>query len=360
MRTLTPSYQVRPLERTDIPTYEKFLERNSWLPLYGMPSFLRFLEAATSCSTHVLVAWSDAAIVGALPYAALRREGVGRIVNSLPWYGSHGSVVVDRLRLIPEKAEAIRHSLLSEFVAAVDGEDLLSASMILLPEEEVHIDTYETILQPIQKDARIGQITELPSLEEAADGLESVVRQKTRNLVRKSLKQGFAEVITDEDWAWDFLAQTHAENMAAIGGKSKPESHFRAMRETLPPRMRRLSVCLSGSTPTAALLLLLCGGTCEYITPVVAKEFRPRQPLTFLIWMAMIEAIRQGYRRWNWGGTWIGQETLHHFKAGFGALDFPYSYLIRAPHEGVAKLKEVKSQLGVLFPNFYVYPYSKL
>jgi len=357
---LTLSYRVRPLAPTDVPAYEKFLKGNSWLPLYGMPGFLRFLEAATSCSTHVLVAWSDAAIVGALPFAELRCEGVGRIVNSLPWYGSHGSVVLDRMGLIPEEAESVRRALLSEFVATADGEDLLSASMILLPEEEVHINTYEDILQPIQKDIRIGQITELTSFEEAEDGLKSMLRQKTRNLVRKSLKQGFAEIVTDENWAWEFLAQTHAENMAAIGGKSKPASHFRAMRETLPHHMRRLSVCLCGSTPTAALLLLVCGSTCEYITPVVVKEFRPRQPLTFLIWMAMIEAIRLGYRRWNWGGTWIGQETLHHFKAGFGARDFPYSYLIRAPEEGVAKLRQVKSQLGTLFPNFYAYPYSKL
>ncbi|WP_342727943.1 GNAT family N-acetyltransferase [Bradyrhizobium sp. B097] len=343
-----------------MPSYDEFLRQNSCLPLYGMPSFLRFLEATTSCRTHVLLAWSDGAIVGALPYAEILREGVGRVVNSLPWYGSHGSVILRRLGLASEDADAVRRTLLSDFVAVADGDDLLSATMILLPDEEAHIASYDAVLKPIEKDARIGQITELPPADQAAYGLELVFKQKTRNLVRKSLKQGFSEQVTDDDWAWKFLAETHAENMAAIGGKPKPESHFRAMRETLSPRMRRLSVCISDGTPTAALLLLLSGDTCEYITPVIAKEFRPRQPLTFLIWMAMLDVIKSGYRRWNWGGTWSDQDNLHHFKAGFGALDFPYSYLVRAPHKGVAKLKQLKSELGTLFPNFYVYPYSKL
>ncbi|MDH2382199.1 GNAT family N-acetyltransferase [Bradyrhizobium sp. CER78] len=354
------SFQVRPLEEGETPAYEEFLKENSRLPLYGMPSFLRFLEATTSCRTHVLVAWSDGAIVGGLPYAELHRDGVGRIVNSLPWYGSHGSVIVGRAARSSEDADAIRRALLSDFVAAADGGDLLSATMILLPDEEAHVVSYDTVLQPIEKDARIGQITELPPVDRAADGLELTFKQKTRNLVRKSLKQGFSEQVTDDDWAWKFLAETHAENMAAIGGKPKPESHFHAMRETLPPRMRRLSVCMSDGAPAAALLLLQCGDTCEYITPVIVKDFRPRQPLTFLIWMGMLDAIRSGCRRWNWGGTWHGQENLHHFKAGFGAVDLPYSYLIRAPHEGVLKLKQLKSQLGTLFPNFYAYPYAKL
>lgn len=353
--------KIRAMTTDDAISYEKFVGRNAFFPLYGNRRFLNFLECVAECKAHVLLAFDGSNIVGSLPFAVAEHEGVGRVVNSLPWYGSHGSVVVDRSLVANGAGEDVISALLAEFVRTIDGADLLSSTMILLPDQEIHIAVYDRILRPVQKDHRISQITELPrNPDRATEDLEALFKQKTRNLVRKSRKQGFAEAVTDETWAWDFLVKTHADNMTAIGGRAKPESHFQAMRASLPPDMLRLSMCLSDGIPTAAMLVFKIGGVYEYITPVIVQEFRSRQPLTFLIWMAMLEAVRSGYARWNWGGTWVGQEDLHHFKAGLGGIDRPYSYLISATEAGIAKLREVKPQLSSLFPNFYVYPYSEL
>jgi len=358
---LNGGFEIRLLRTDDAIPYEEFVDRNAFLPLYGNRRFLSFLENVAECKAHVLLAFNGSKIVGSLPFATAEREGVGCVVNSLPWYGSHGSVLVDRNLVANGAGEEVTSALLTEFARTIDRPDLLSSTMILLPDQEPHIAVYEKILRPVRYDRRVSQITELPpGSDHVAQGLEAIFKQKSRNLVRKSLKQGFVEAVTGETWAWEFLVKTHADNMAAIGGRAKPESHFQAMRANLPPEMLRLSVCLSDGVPAAAMLVFKVGGVYEYITPVIVQEFRSRQPLTFLIWMAMLEAVKSGYARWNWGGTWVGQENLHRFKEGLGGIDRPYSYLISATEAGVAKLKEIKPQLGILFPNFYVYPYSEL
>jgi hypothetical protein len=251
--------------------------------------------------------------------------------------------------------------LLDAFAAKMESLEPLSITMVLLPAEEAARPLYERVLVPNATDERVGQISELP-----ADGQDLEVRllatfqQKTRNLVRKGLKQQFREVVTDDEWAWDFLAATHATNMAALSGKAKPRGHFQAIRQVFPPTMRRLALAMDGDTPVAGILTIAFNGTVEYITPVIEVAHRARQPLSFLIFEAMREAIRSGATRWNWGGTWIGQPALHHFKAGFGAADHNYSYLIRASDEGLAFFRGHKAELGSLFPFFYIYPYGAI
>ena len=73
----------------------------------------------------------------------------------------------------------------------------------------------------------------------------------------------------------------------------------------------------------------------------------------------MLDAIQKGYVWWNWGGTWTSQESLHHFKAGWGAVDMPYTYLVRSSSEGRAKLASHRAELDQLFPYFYTYPYAE-
>jgi hypothetical protein len=351
-------FEIKPMASGDEAALECMLLADPGNLIYASPNFLDFLKSVTGASIHVLLASTDSAVTGALPYAVYSLEGYGTVVNSLPWWGSHGSVVLDRQS---PRAQETRTALLNAFRLRMDEMRPLSFTIILLPDEESFRDVYETILLPDAVDERIGQITPLPdSGNNLEERIFSVFSQKTRNLVRKSLKQGLKELVTDEDWAWDFLFETHRANMEAIGGRAKPHSHFQALRKTLSPSERRLSLAMDGETPTAALLTLSFNRTVEYFTPVIKQGFRSRQPLSFLIYCGMIAAINSGYANWNWGGTWPTQSSLHHFKAGFGAVDRPYSYLVRSSAEGREIFRQHKDNLQELAPNFYAYPQYKL
>lgn len=344
IETLSPPTEAR---------YREFLLRDPRSLLYGSTEYRNFLvHAVGGTPTYLLALDGHEQIVGSLAYFRLEVPGIGAVINSLPWYGSHGGCM-----LVGDHAADVRRVLLLRYREAIS--DALSATIVLTSNEEVVVDEYRTILAPTAEDRRIGQMTPLPPASASLEkDLETVLLQKTRNLVRKSLKQGFELQDRDDDDAWRFLYETHVENMQAIEGKPKPPEHFVAMRETLPSR--RLLVAAINGTPVAALLLLYFNRTVEYVTPVIKHEYRSRQPLSFLIWHGMVDAIRNGYGWWNWGGTWITQTSLHHFKAGWGAIDHPYTYLVCSSPAGLATLSANRSRLGELFPFYYTYPYDRL
>lgn len=321
--------------------------------IYSTLEFRNFLCEAVEGEPRYLVAFDgNGKIVGGLPLIQRQVPGVGVVINSLPWYGSHGGLI-----LSPDAPAQATSALLNAYDQLVKGPEVLTATLILSPFDEDKRQSYCEALTPSTLDHRIGQITELPNLD---TNLESVLTQKTRNLARKSRKQGFEIRRDASDFAWEFLYTVHQENMLAIGGKAKPREHFDALRRNLPEEWRQISIATLNGEPVAALLLLFYNKTVEYFTPVIKQEYRSLQPLSFLIWNGMVDAVEKGFRWWNWGGTWVSQKTLHHFKAGWGAKDYPYSYLVNASSRGMDALQSDRDSVARAFPYFYVFPFDQL
>jgi hypothetical protein len=345
---------VRTLGPSDEPAYNHFLGASPHASLYSSLEYRSFLQAVVPGAPEYLIAVARDRIVGALPLFVHRAPGAGVVMNSLPWYGSHGGCV-----LMSANDDFVRRALLAEYCRRVVEADALSSTLILLPGEQFSLDTYRAVIRPAAEDSRIGQITDLPA---AGEGLEnrllSCFSRKTRNLVRKALRQSFDCVIRDDEEAWRVLHRLHTENLQAIGGKAKPWSHFAALRERLPGGWRRLYVAADAGRPVAALLLARYRDTVEYVTPVVDAEYRSRQALSFVIYRAMLDAAHDGLRYWNWGGTWPSQQTLFHFKQGWGARESAYTYIVTS-HDGGLRLSALKPRLGELFPYYYVYPYDR-
>ncbi len=344
--------------RPDSVAYAALLDTCEDPHIYATLDFHRFLTAAAGGEIRYLLAWRGGRLSGAAVYFTRTLDSGLRLVNSLPWYGTHGGCI----GLAAHDSE-LRTALARALAAALQAPDVIAGTVVLTPSESAQIDEYLAAFSSAPLiESRVGQITALPSAQSATidDALFTVVRQKTRNLVRKSLRQGFEESIDDSPDAWRLLHEIHAENMAAIGGKAKPWEHFEAIRAWLPPATRRLSLAVLDGQPVAALLLLAFGSTVEYITPVIRAAHRERQPLSFLIWRGMQWAVAGGYRHWNWGGTWINQHSLHHFKAGWGAEDVPYQYLVYASDAHRAQLRGALGAISQQAPYYYVYPHDRL
>lgn len=324
--------------------------------IYASSEYANYLTRAVGGECTCLLALENDAIVGSLSYFRKMHPEFGVIINSLPWYGSHGGCV-----LADDSRDDVRRALLDAYMQEVNAPGIFTATMILTPFEEKSKSVYESVIKPNFTDGRIGQITVLP--ENGVDIGSRLIMSldpRKRRAVRKALKQGFSFHEADDEESWRFLFETHRENIAAIGGRAKPWEHFQAMRSTIPPGMRRLFVATDGNKPVAAVLLLYFNKTVEYITPVILHDYRSRQPLSFLIYNAMLDAIGRGFRWWNWGGTWKTQESLYHFKAGWGAVDMPYSYLINASEKAVSTLKERREEIVSAFPYYYVFPFDLL
>lgn len=330
-------------------------ERLTRLParlVYASTRFGRFLERVCGGEIHYVVALRDREAIGLLPYA-VRRAADGRVVvNSLPWYGSHGGC------WLAEGADhAVRRALLETYRTQLECLQPLFTTTILSPFEQRYVAEYEAVLEVSARDVRVGQLSELPMESPDIDArLLAMAKPKTRNLIRKALNQGFVECLDDDDRAWAFLETTHRHNIAALGGTPKPADHFVALREIFGGDGLRLSIALLNGTPVAALLVLLHQRSAEYLVPVVDAAHRTRQPLSFLIWHALRAMARRGVRIWNWGGTWLEQASLHHFKAGWGAVDHPYTYLVHASPAGYRALADGLDRVLADFPYFFIFP----
>ncbi len=323
--------------------------------IYQTDPFLAFLQAVTGARVLRLMAVDGGNVTGVISWCE-KSSSYGTVVNSLPWYGSYGACV-----LSSEAEQRVRLELVESYASYLGGiGDLLSSVTILSPFENEHLELYRSCLRPNAEDSRIGQVTRLPdagaNLEER---LFAMFTEAKRRAIRKAFRQKFSFAVTDDDDAWNFLCATHQENMAAIGGRSKPAEHFEAIRQYLPPEKRELLLASLNGEPVAALLLLTHSACVEYVTPVIKHAFRPLQPLSFLIMHGMTRAVERGALWWNWGGTWHSQHSLHRFKAGFGAMDMPYTYIIQCEKD-FPELLINNPEISEAFPWMYLYPYHLL
>jgi len=347
---------IRELDESSISEWRFFLKNIETSKIYYTPEYKNFLSKVVPGDSRYFGVWESGSLKGILPLFISHSNQNCKVINSLPWYGSHGGCLIS-----PDADKTVRVLLIEKYKELIERETTLSSTLILDLDEQKYKHHYTNLLNDVIEDERIGQVTFLPNFSENTEiELEKMIHKKTRNLVRKSLNQGFDIVNTDEDWAWDFLYETHKENLIQIGGKPKPKDHFIAIRESFPDSMKAVSIAMLDKVPVAGLLLLYFNKTIEYLTPVIKHNYRSNQPLSFLIWMKMIDGIHDDYSWWNWGGTWKSQKSLHHFKSRWGAKDYPYSYLISATEKNMGTIKLHQNNFSSLFPFFYVYPLDRI
>ena len=127
----------------------------------------------------------------------------GKVFNSLPFYGSNGSIICTQ--------PLIRKELIKYYQTTFEREDIAATTLI------------ENPLSPLAKneipfhyiDERIGQFTPLSVGSSVEDSLMMSFHSKTRNMIRKAHKLGVTVYVNNN--AMDFLASVHEENMREIG-----------------------------------------------------------------------------------------------------------------------------------------------
>lgn len=320
--------------------------------IYYTSGFLRFLLAvAPDVRFSNLVAMKGDRAVGFLPLLVQHQHG-RVVVNSLPFYGSHGGPCV---RADLADLQAVRAALLHaafEHARASKAASLTIIENALDPLDDAAIG--EVDLDVL--DDRIGQFTRLPKAVKSTEDILAIFHQKTRNAVRKGYlsNQVVREVTDIASLQW--LQQVHADAIGKLGGLAKGMAVFEKLVEHLPlGQSSRLFIGHVDGQPVSGVLVLLFGRTVEYFTPVVTEEFKNEQVLSALIVEVMRHLIAEGYNLWNWGGTWRSQEGVYRFKSRFGATDHPYRYVGKVFDE--QGLRHIKSEHPSAFPYFYLYRY---
>jgi CelD/BcsL family acetyltransferase involved in cellulose biosynthesis len=275
----------------------------------------------------------------------MQTEGrFGRVINSLPFFGSNGGVVA--------QSEAVRSLLWQSYAEMLEKPGLASATVIGSP-----LSKFSANVPCDLTDTRTGQVTYLDLVGDPELALMDKLDSTARRNVRKSQKSG-VQVRIDNS-ALSMLAAIHCENMMAIGGRVKPKVFFELFPKHMTPGSDwNLYVATYQGVIVACLLLLYSGTTVDYYIPGTRLDDRNIQPSAALLFQAMLDAHSRGCRVWNWGGTWLSQEGVLRFKRKWGAVDQAYEYYIKVKN---AALLDLDSQtLLDVYGYFYTVPFSKL
>lgn len=348
--------EVRLLRPDDEAAYQTLVLSRSDSLIYASLAYRNFLNTILPHSRALyLVALDAGRLVGALPAFLSHSRAHGKVLNSLPFFGSHGGVVA-----APDVADpsALKGCLLRAFVDLAQREAVRSCTIISSPFEE-HPQIYSETFRPTHQDSRVGQFSPLPSSLDGtalAERLMQSFHQKTRNMVRKGLSGGFKfrRSVADDDLAW--LQQVHEQNMIAAKAPPKSVAVLRALQGCFSSN-HCIYIAEFGNERIAGLLVVYFNGRAEYYTPAIIERFRSQQVLSYLIFHAMQDAAQKGCREWDWGGTASHQLGVYRFKKRWNAIDRPYQYYVKLldPTLEQADISELSSE----FQYFYLFPFQR-
>ena len=346
------TYSYEPLAH--VKDYDGFVSSVKGALVYYASSYLRFLEKVTKGVAYICLARHDGNIIAAMPMIEAERAQSGLIMNSLPFFGGHGSALYNR-EGSPEYEEQLLLPLYEKIANRAEERGALSLTIVENPFIPFP-DDLSSKNELAEIDFRIGQFTPLaPHMADAEDRLMAQCHQKTRNAIRKG-RTFIDKIEIQQDLSLlPWMQDVHAQSIGGMGGNVKTLDVFQILLSQFPlGDGAQFSVAYANGVPAAALLTLYFGDTVEYFTPVVEEEFKSTQILSALIFETMVAFSKDGFRQWNWGGTWQSQEGVYRFKQRFGATDYPYRYF----HKSSPKIKEFAlSSLMEQFPYTYLYKY---
>lgn len=310
-----------------------------------------------ACKHHYIVAMEGDEVVGAIPAFLKENTKYGNILNSLPFFGSHGGVLV-RSRFDDNKKTKIKELLLNGFSALAKEKCCILSAIITSPFDS-DISFYENNLSYKFKNKRVAQIVEFRNDVNDAEQeiMYRLIEPSNRRAVRRPLKHG----VTLE-FSRDFgpLFQMHKENISSKEGSVKPMSFFQKVCDLMEEKDYDLTYARKEGIIIAGLLFFFFKDTVEYFTPALRYEYSIEQGTTFLIYEGMKKAITSGYRYWNFGGTSESQSSLYRFKARWGTRDYPYYYYI-VQHRNIDHILQMKPpDITKEYEWFYVLPFGKL
>ncbi len=317
--------------------------------IYQDSAYINLVAKVTSSNPIWIVCKNKGAVRGVLPVMVKDGE-IGPIVNSMPFYGGNGGIISG------SEDYSIRTQMLFEYEEFCKSIGAAASTLITNPIENCD-GFYFNHMKYDFIDRRIGQMTFLPNQTNSVDLIKCFESVRRRN-INKAQRNGVVVERNNGVDAWNFLAETHQQNMEVIGGKAKDKSFFLSVPECLEQKYWDLYIARIGDERVAALLLFYFNNVVEYYTPVVVERFRTFQPLSLLIFEAMVDAIKDGFNVWNWGGTWLDQSGVYNFKKKWGAVDKKYTYFNRT-YKAADLYQFGIERLTDEYSNFYVVPFKE-
>ncbi len=341
--------------------YHNFLlndERNSF---FSTIEYRNLIACETDSEPYYFTYTRNDILLGVLPSFLRRNDEYGNVLNSLPYYGYYGGVILDPA-LSQDKKSVIFEKIFQKYIEFCQENNVISSNLIENPmKQNKHL--YEKHYNPDMYDERISQITTFPNVSEQADEqdiedqLMQMFEPMRRRNIRKARKEGVDFFVSRDREDLIALAKLHQQHMNAIDGNEKSIAFFESIPDLVSEDHFKVYLATFDGKKIAGLLNFYFNKTVEYYTPAYDMEFKSKQAPTLLVFEAMKDAIQDGYQRWNWGGTHKEQTGLYNYKKRWGTEDNIYHYFIKT-FQGIDQIKDLNpEEIRNNFPDFYVIPF---
>ena len=327
--------------------YEQFLKKNTNVTFFHSKKHLNFLSNILELEPKFIVARKQKEITGIIPFF-IKRSVYGNVINSLPFFGSHGGI-------ISEDHEIMKPLL--EFLNNFNKEnDVLSSVLITNPFTKDNTP-YEKFYNFNFKETRLTQCTILQN--ENKNTLWDKLEKRTRYTIKKSKTDAVVSTeVKIEDCEKDFY-KMYKTGMETKSSNLKPPHFFQSIKNNFSQgKDYDIFMASNNSEPIAYLLVFYYNGFTEYYMPAFNLKWKNLNGISNLIWKSIEKSFDTGMDFYNFGGTLDNQKSLYLFKRGWNSTDFNYNYYIfsdldRLKHADVNELKKH-------YQYFYVFSYEKI
>lgn len=346
-------FSIKRLDEEYESSYTNFILNKKESLMYYSIKYRNFISDLLEDHFEYLIAVdADNEVIGCMPIFYRDNPNTGIVANSLPYYGGHGGVLAND--------DNVRRALLEEYISTIKSRKCVASTIVGSPLEDLDL-LYKDIIKQDFIDERIELMTYFPYVDGVsyAESLMNIYHYKERWSIRKAMKNDVKVEVDNSAKAFDFLFNVHTENMSAIGGQPKIRKSFDLITSHfIAGEDYDVYIAKIDNKEIAALLVFYFNGTVEYYTPVIVEQYRTIQPLTLIIYIAMQDAMKKGYEKWNWGGTSLTQKSLLDFKSKWGTTETRYFYYTKIWNEGILRLN--REELMKIYSNYYVYPFNQL
>lgn len=335
--------------------YLDFLNKAENVLFFHHPCYLKLLGEHLNATPLILLIENSEGSSVTMPLL-LKEGSKGKVVNSLPYFGSNGSFVCSGT---PNAINLLKIKALSELEEWSKNENIVSINIVTNYFDQTEKDWFKEHYIPDYMSERFGQVTNLPPFSEDYDLalLKQFQDPRPRN-IRKAINSGVTIRKAKSDKDWDFLYEVHKENMEGIGAPVKKRAFFSLIKQEFTEEFYTLYIAEIDSKPVACMLVFHAFQTVEYYTPGTLSEYRNQQPSALLVFEAMKEFAQKGYKFWNWGGSSSRESGVYDFKKKWGATEMPYYHMTKILDSTI--YKSTSQELMEEYLGFFVVPFNQL
>jgi FemAB-related protein (PEP-CTERM system-associated) len=266
----------------------------------------RVVREAYGIRSHFLAATDGDRIVGALGLYEIKHRIFGNYLTTAV-FGNDGGLHFDT-------TEA-RDLLTNEARKLADD---LDAKYLVIRSRGLELDGFR-----ISRD----YLTAIVDLDAGADALWRRLPAKTRNQIRRGMKEGFT-IETGAPQLGAFFDVFH-EHMRDLGSPAHSLKYYEKIVEHLGDRADFL-VVRDGSKVVAGAMLCSVNNTAMNLHTVSLREFNQRCPNYFLYWRMMESSSQSGLQWFDMGRSRAGSPQLR-FKSNWNPKEvtLTYNYFLR-------------------------------